>query len=803
MQDLNPGFYKKLLTSLENNSVLMKEDSLGDYYPIWCSNEFEQMIEGSEAEFIKRERCVPQASIHPDDQETIRFLFKNKKTHNGKNTVTVRKRTLKGNWIWVCIHYAFIKDAGVHYAYCTYFDVTAIKESERESMRMYENMNREFFEIANECLAVSRCNLTKGITLEIRGQDLYDCDQAGAPIAVSLKARLESFTNNEDKLSYMQTFNPQKLLEKFYNGEDSSSVILFCKRQSGKSCFVKFSATARKDPQTGDIIIYGIERECNAKKVTEVLVNKILAEQYDMISFIIEGKYGIVIGEQSEDNTKIIPRQKNGLYMDYIENQVLPLAAFTPKERQELLNKFSISRVELELKKSGRYILDIPCLIKGKLYYKRFAFYSIDNKARFYILLKSDYTELQQEQLERNKRLKDALTIANKANVANIAKTAFLSRMSHELRTPMNAIIGFNTLALNSKDISKQTNNYLKKIESSANFLLLLINDILDMSRIESGHIHINNQPFNLSELIDSINTIVDVQCKSKNLTFKSSLSNFQNFIYIGDSTKIKQVLINILGNATKFTPNGGNITFDIEHVAVGVKDSDIHTLRFTISDTGIGIDKAFLPKIFDFFTQEDSSSHNNYVGSGLGLAISNSIVELMGGKISVTSTKRKGSTFVVEIPLKLATDIPKIIDVHKKFDFSGKNILLAEDVQINAELIKELLFSKGANVDIAENGLIALQKFKQSSLNYYSAILMDIRMPIMDGLETSVAIRKLTRIDSNVPIIAMTANAFDDDLERSKSSGMNKHLSKPVEPEKLYTTLNFFINGSTKNATI
>lgn len=526
--------------------------------------------------------------------------------------------------------------------------------------------------------------------------------------------------------------------------------------------------------------------------------------------------------------------------------------------------------------------------------------------------------------MEQQQALNDALSAAEEASKA---KTAFLSNMSHEIRTPMNAIIGLDSIALNDPDVPERTREYLEKIGASAEHLLGLINDILDMSRIESGRLTLKNEEFSFGKLLEAVNTMFSSQCQEKGLSYKCSINSDIDEYYIGDNMKLRQVLVNILGNAVKFTDEGGEVKLQIERKA---KFEGKSTLCFKISDTGIGISEEYLPHIFDPFSQEDSSSTNKYGSSGLGMAITKRIVEMMNGNIRVESQKGVGTTFIVTVTLsdsdrtdngeqyddihpenmtvliidddpvalkhaqlvlekvgvtsetadngKKAVEMVKlrharrepyklilvdwkmpdldgiettrmireavghesaiiiltayrwddiqdeaiqagvdsflpkplfaaaIMDEFKsavkkkklseqdgkaKTDLRGKRVLLAEDMAINAEIIMMVLNMREIKADHAENGRIAVELFASHPEGYYDAILMDMRMPEMDGLEASRTIRAMERADAKtVPIIALTANAFDEDVQRSMQAGLNAHLSKPVQPEVLFDTL-------------
>ncbi len=406
----------------------------------------------------------------------------------------------------------------------------------------------------------------------------------------------------------------------------------------------------------------------------------------------------------------------------------------------------------------------------------------------------SDVDRETREGIEQRKALSDALNIAEEANKA---KTIFLSNMSHEIRTPMNAIIGFDRLALEEEGLSDNVKEYLEKIGTSAEHLLEIINDILDMSRIESGRMSLYSVEFSLNKLIETICTLVGSQCADKHISFTCNKEDGLGDLYIGDEMKLRQVLINILGNSVKYTDENGAISFDVKCTARYKKRA---TILFVMKDNGIGMDEEFLPKIFDSFSQEDISHTNKYGSTGLGMAITKTLVDVMNGKISIDSKKGEGTTVSVSITLmesenKSAEDDNKQkesqADEEKLAELSGRRILVAEDMDINAQILLKILKMKGLEADRAENGQIAVDMFKEAEIWHYDAIIMDMRMPVMDGLTATDTIRKLDREDAKkIPIIALTANAFAEDVQRSMQAGLDAHLSKPLEPEKIYKTL-------------
>ena len=532
------------------------------------------------------------------------------------------------------------------------------------------------------------------------------------------------------------------------------------------------------------------------------------------------------------------------------------------------------------------------------------------------------------DSMAKNQALSDALNAAEKASRA---KTAFLSSMSHEIRTPMNAIIGLDNIALSDPDLTESTRDHLEKINDSAQHLLSLINDILDMSRIESGRMILKNEEFSFPKLLEQINTMVSGQCSEKGLEYDCRVNGEIKDYYIGDDGKLRQIILNILSNAVKFTPEGGRIEFITEP---GNPFEGRTPIRMIFRDTGIGMEPEFLEKIFDAFSQEDSSTTSKYGSSGLGMAITKNIVEMMNGTIEVESEKGAGSTFTVTVTLMdsdrsadgsseeiispkemsvlvidddpIACEHASIIlgkeginaeivtsgeeaiekvklrharrdpynlilvdwkmpgmdgiettkeirslighesaiiiltayrwddvleeamragvdsflskplfassvleefnkaagkkkalieEAGRKADLTGRRILVAEDVPINAEIIMKLLQRKEIETEHAANGKEAVDMFCSSPEHHFDAILMDMRMPEMDGLEATRRIRTSGKSDAaDIPIIALTANAFDEDVQRSLQAGLNAHLSKPVEPQNLYDTLQTLI---------
>lgn len=409
----------------------------------------------------------------------------------------------------------------------------------------------------------------------------------------------------------------------------------------------------------------------------------------------------------------------------------------------------------------------------------------------FIILRKRNYHRLE----EKNQQL--AMAVAQ-ANHANQAKSQFLARMSHEIRTPMNAIVGLTELAKHRKEEPQQVGEYLDKIETSSKVLLGIINDVLDMSAIESDKMKIAQEPFVLREILKSIFTVYSTQCKQKGIEFEMNLDAIRDNYLKGDGLRLNQILLNLISNAYKFTPKGGKITVTVTELSMQEQKA---YYKFLIEDTGEGMTQEMLGRLFMPFEQEGADTAQKHGGSGLGLSIAKNLVELMGGSISCQSEKGKGTTFAVSIPFvldedavvksKITEDTQSPLSPEEEYDFGGRRVLLAEDTEINAEIAKELLELVNMNVDHAWNGKEAVDMFAAAKPGTYTAVLLDVQMPIMNGYEAVTAIRALDHPDSaKIPIYAMTANAFSEDISAALNAGMNGHIAKPIDTKILYEIL-------------
>ena len=382
--------------------------------------------------------------------------------------------------------------------------------------------------------------------------------------------------------------------------------------------------------------------------------------------------------------------------------------------------------------------------------------------------------------------------VATEAQHANQAKTRFLFNISHDIRTPMNAIIGYTQLLENNLDNKKQALDYISKLKSSSTILLSLINYILEMTQIESGKLDLKKEIGDLDDLVKNINVVVEPLIKEKKLHYSYHLEIKHHHI-ICDKTKLREIVLNILSNAIKYTPEGGNVELLIQEISFENNKVKYH---FIIIDNGIGMKEDFLPHIFEEFAREKTSTESKVPGVGLGLPIVKSLIDMMNGTIQVESKLNKGTKFTVELSFLTSLQVENVNERNTStLDFSGKHILLVEDNELNAEIGIELLNTFKVIIDLAKNGEECIKILEKMPEGYYDLILMDIQMPIMDGYEATKIIRSFNNKNAQIPIIAMTANAFEEDRKHALQLGMNEHLAKPVDIEKLKDVLTKYFN--------
>ena len=868
--------------------------------------------------------------IYPDDLEImaghLEAQLERGNTIKNENRLICKDGTVK----WISIKAQLFKEEdGQEYFYCVFVDITEEKQLQSRIRDLYEKELSYFAELSSgDWVVQGRLNVTGNKTESyvsaggrpaVTDADTYD--EAIEKLACSV-------VSPEKGDWVRRTLKREKVLDDYAAGKVDYSFDCLLRMGDGTAFWGNINLRAFQNPESDDIILFFHTFDVTERKMQERMLSKLTEMNYDGIIEIDVPKetYRMISVNNEQSDVPLAGSFR-------AEMEASSKRCVSEDRRKEFLTKlnleYMIRRLEVEDSYSFAVEMRDP---GGRQRVKRYQIFYLDKELRRACVARTDVTDIIRQEQKQKEEMAAALAAAEQANAA---KSDFLSRMSHEIRTPMNAIIGMSAIAAQSIGNDEQVADCISKIGISSRFLLSLINDILDMSRIESGKMLLKNEEIPTMDFIHGINAICYPQAEARGVDFECVVDPALDDFYIGDAMKLQQVLINILNNAIKFTGEGGKVTFSAGQLRKTKSDA---VLRFVVNDTGVGMEEEFLPHIFEPFSQETTGTTALYGGTGLGLAISKNIVDMMDGKITVRSIKGIGSEFTIDVKLGLteqeisrrkkketpsfthlktlvvdddvtvcesavaalkemgvkaewvdsgrkavalveklwnsgkyfdmilidwkmpemdgietARRIRKIVgpdvtiiiitaydwssiehearmagvnllmskplfksslvsaftralgekedrsetETAVNYDFSGKRVLLAEDNQINTEVAVMLLESKGFAVDTVENGLRAMECYGKAPSGYYDAILMDIRMPIMDGLTAASNIRHMSNEDARtIPIIAMTANAFDDDIEKSKIAGMNAHLAKPIEPERLFATLYDFIFG-------
>ncbi|WP_455616772.1 response regulator [Eisenbergiella sp.] len=869
------------------------------------------------------------AVIYPEDlavmtQRLLDQLQYGNTIHN-ENRLICKDKSIK----WISIKAQLFGEKNEErYFYCVFVDITEEKQNRERNNELYEQEMAYFSELsAADGSFQGRINITKD---QIENY-ISTSETAVAEVGDTYRFAIENLAGSAVDPVYGEeirnAMSREKILADYTAGKNNYHFEFLRRRKNGEVFWSNTNFRSCVNPVTGDLISFFYTVDITDQKLRECLLNRVSQLDYDVITEInlVTGEYRLA---SYTPNWKLtVPVHGNFL----MECHRIIANCIDESSKSEFLEKSDLNYIRHRLMNEDSYTFIAKFQDERGPRVKRFQVFYISEELGRVCMTQADVTDVVRQEQKQKEVMAAALAAAEQANAA---KTDFLSRMSHEIRTPMNAIIGMSTIAAQSMEDKEQVADCISKIGISSRFLLSLINDILDMSRIESGKMLLKNDRIPTEEFLNGINSICYAQAADKNVDFECILDPVLDDFYIGDAMKLQQVLLNILSNAIKFTGEGGKVTFSVTQRARTKNDANV---RFIINDTGMGMSADFLPHLFEPFSQESTGTTALFGGTGLGLAISKNIVDLMDGKITVHSIKGIGSEFTVDVKLGITEEeklryrqkrpdynfsnlkilvvdddvavcestvvtlremgitaewvdsgrkaIDRVKELWEKdrhydmilidwkmpemdgietarrvreivgpdvtiiimtaydwisiehearlagvnllmskpmfkssmisafsralgqkeekeqeniivdYDFTGKRVLLVEDNAINTEVAMLLLKGKGFEVETAENGLRALELYSKTEEGYYDAILMDIRMPIMDGLTAAANIRHLSNKDAgNIPIIAMTANAFDDDIEKSKMAGMDAHLAKPIEPDRLYQTLYDFM---------
>ncbi|MDO5111079.1 MAG: response regulator [Clostridia bacterium] len=734
--------------------------------------------------------------VHPDDVEQYRDVFR--RIHFGEEVIISEFRILE--------NYAHLRAGWVRQIYTVKKDafgepmeawgIAVDVNDEKQAREKYETQLFRRTSVDASALGYTCWNLTQNAVLLLDFKNIPP--KTAAPyLGASLDRMLELAQDRltltiTDAERIFRLVNRKSLLEAFRNERPVSCECQYIDKD-GDFRWGRVEVSFLVEPASKDVLAFVHILDITDKKVAQDLIESTVRYDYEVVGRVDVLRDSVIHLVTSDKRVAGIQDKARvsdlvGKFLPYVREE----------DRARFISSFDARNILKELAQKDTYEFTVHAEdADGNIRVKRIRFADYDRQRGLLLYTRSDITETITQQEQQQDALAAALQAAENANAA---KTEFFSRMSHDIRTPMNAIMGMTLLASQSLGDDKAVGEYLSKIHTSSRFLLALINDILDMSRIESGKLQLRSEPFDMAELLSAINEIIAVQAGSKAIHFESVFHASLDRRYIGDRMKLEQILLNVLGNAIKFTDGGGSITFDARELE---RTDDVATLRFIVTDTGIGISETFLEHMFEPFSQENARPAING-GTGLGMAITQRLVERMGGGIQVHSVQEEGTEFTVTLCLGVTKDraqhpeeeAPAQAVPLAALDFTGRRVLLAEDHPLNMQVAQRLLEHEGFVVDTAENGQLAIDAFAASKEGCYDVILMDIRMPVMDGLAATKAIRALEHPDAkSIPIIAMTANAFEEDVKKSLAAGIDAHLAKPIEPDMLFQTLYKFIN--------
>lgn len=659
-------------------------------------------------------------------------------------------------------------------------DITEQKFTEKRFKEELAFRNK----IGDNLLSTACVNLTLGVIENLKQGEAYEKDER---ILNTIDYRERSkFYLKECDLTDEQNYNvsPKNLLNLFEQGvtevrEEYSAIV-----PNGKKIWIRLDVNILKSPKTGNILAFYYNKDISNEKIDALISKNILSQNYLEVGII-----DVVADTYTRYHSEGLNITNMNNTFPYVEGmERFCEIRVAEADRKKVLKYTSVPYMMSSIKKYGSVEFQFLTVNRdGVEEYNAMTIKPLhEGKADVLISTRSNVDAIVREGQKKEKKLKKAMEDAKKANEA---RSDFFAGISHDMRTPMNAIIGMSALGVEESE-NETIRKYFANIDASAHFLLGLINDALDSSQIEKNVFKLTLEPYSMQEFNHYVNSVVRSLCDAKKIKFNMKTDERVAKCVMTDKLRFNQVFFNLLSNAVKFTPENGSINFDVEFVN---RNENVTVQRFIVTDTGIGMSRDFQKKMFNQFTREGNAAVNSS-GTGLGLFITKCVVELMGGTIEVESDVGKGTKFIVELALQevCENDTTEMKNSIEAEDYEpilkGKRVLLCEDNEMNSQIAIRVLEKKGMLVEWAPDGQAGLDKFNNSDEGYYDVVLMDIRMPVMDGLEATRVIRNLERMDSKkVPIIAMSANTHKKDVETAIKAGMTTHIGKPFDVKELY----------------
>ncbi|MDO5573821.1 MAG: ATP-binding protein [bacterium] len=768
--------YEQMLAIMANvnggvSAVVIKE---GHPHFLYANNQYFEQLGYTREQFLEE---VDNAFdlVYEEDRGVVAELTRKASIDKNSFSCEYRARKRNGRLVWMQSNISITSLPGID---------EPVQLAVANSIDQVKLQLRQ--EIINHSVISFQINLTKG-TIEEYYSRFHDIPQISPNERINEDLRTSILKNivPEDRDRVVNTIF-YEALARAYSCDLNTIHVDYRRYIQGTGVkWLHATANIMERPHTGELVAFVCSQDIDVEKKNQLAIESIMDEEIEYVLLLntATGQARMVQEKHYEGIGSHQVFHYDDMRKRVLQKQVMP----EDSEKCELF--FDLQSLIKALDQGG-VIKQIYRVMdsEGRIQRKKARAFYLDSTREEIVLIRRDITDLYEEEQRQKQILQDAVDAAVEANHA---KSDFLSRMSHDMRTPLNAILSFSDHELTEDATEEKMGMYLDKIHASGDYLLGIINDVLDVSKIEQDKMALNPTPYSLDEFTDSINTVIGSLCQNKSIDFNMDISRVPDQWIMIDKVRFNQIFINLLSNAVKFTEDGGKVDFTVMPCSE-ILDSGLR-MRFEIRDNGIGMSPEFLPHAFDSFSQEYNKNISEKAqGTGLGLTIVKEIVSLMKGTISVESKLGKGTLFTVELPLKYTAPPPSTLLLKEDMpSLQGIHVLLCEDNELNREIAVILLEKWGCQVECAENGRQGMDMFLQSEVAYYDVILMDIRMPVMNGLEATKGIRAADRPDAPViPIVAMTADAFSEDAQISSEAGMNGHLSKPIEPKKVFETL-------------
>ena len=737
------------------------------------------------------ENFIQNKDVEPEDVPAFKEMYHKIYAGAKKSECTVRLLNRHtGRYEWQHTIYMRLQDELYHTHKAIGFSINVDLEQEIKQHYRHEFNLRQ--EMISNSIFYYQLNLNTGMMEEYHSM-YNDVLGMGKDKILDDKVRssILGIIDEKDRDRVRDTLFAKAMLKKYHNGETSFSCVYRRELPDEGLCWVETVVSIIKKPKTGEPVAFLHCRNIDREKKDELAIKTIMDEEIESVT-IIKTKTGMAhIVKIGNEIPELLQKEEFDFNDEY--RKIISLKILT--EDQSVSDKFYVVSEMMKELENEDVIKTIYRIREedGSIRRKKARAFYLDETHKDIVVIRRDITDLYDEECRQQDKLQKAV---ERANDANKAKSIFVSNMSHDMRTPLNAVLAFSNEAILNDASEDKLREYLDKIHISGEYLLSIINDVLDMSKIEQNKVVLKPEPYSIEEFQTMINDVILKVSEEKNITFLLSTNGIEDKCILTDKVRFNQIFINLLSNAVKFTPPGGKVELIIERCEELI-DGKIQD-RFIVRDNGIGMSKEFLPHAFESFKQEyhkDISENNK--GTGLGLSIVKELVTMMNGTITVESKVGKGTTFIVTLPLMTVEKTPASVKKRSSAidTLKGVKILLGEDNAINTEIATTILKRQGCIVDCAINGEKVIEMFSRAERNYYDVILMDIRMPVMNGLESATTLRALDREDAKViPIIAMSADAFDEDERVAMKAGMNDYISKPVDPQLLYEMIKKYI---------